>query len=315
MKKEVVAYRNPKSPISEIFRTLRTNIQFMNANKKLQVLLVTSTSPGEGKSWISTNLAVTFAQAGKKVVIVDSDMRRGRQYAIMGLSPKPGLSDYLSREGTGGDDNILNYIQATEIDNLYVMAAGTVPPNPSELLVSTEMMDLLTKLKTLCDIVIIDGTPSELVTDSVILSRLVDSTIIVTAHKVTKKEALKRVIKNIQNVNGKIAGIIVNKVPVSAKKFGERYYYYGEEKNQNKKKAPKQKNEKKPKESEDVAKMQEIEKMIKEDNEKTEQEETMRNKMKTKNITQKNNDKNIPREQKEDILKQINDYLEQENKD
>lgn len=319
MKKEVIAYKNPKSPISEIFRTLRTNIQFMNANKKLQVLLVTSTSPGEGKSWISTNLAVTFAQAGKKVVIVDSDMRRGRQYAIMGLSPKPGLSDYLSREGTGGDDNILNYIQATEIDNLYVMAAGTVPPNPSELLVSTEMMDLLTKLKTLCDIVIIDGTPSELVTDSVILSRIVDSTIIVTAHKVTKKDALKRVIKNIQNVNGKIAGIIVNKVPVSVKKYGERYYYYGDDKNQNinsnKKKGQKQKNEKRPKESEDLAKMQEIEKMIKEDNERAKQEETMISKKKTKNITEKNNSKNVETEQKEDILKQINDYLEQENKD
>ena len=131
MKKEVITFKNPKSPISEIFRTLRTNMQFMNVNKKMKSILVTSTSPGEGKSWITTNLAVTFAQAGKKVIIVDSDMRKGRQYVILGVSPKPGLSDFLSQD-IKEDDKILNYIQATEVENLYVMPAGTVPPNPSE---------------------------------------------------------------------------------------------------------------------------------------------------------------------------------------
>ena len=167
MKKEVIAYTSPKSPISEIFRTLRTNIQFMNVKRKMQVLLVTSTSPSEGKSWISSNLAVTFAQAGKKVIIIDSDMRKGRQFAILGVAPRPGLSDFLSSESTD-NDSVLNYIQATEIENLYVIPAGAVPPNPSELLVSTQMIDLLDQLKKICDIVIIDGTPSELVTDSVI---------------------------------------------------------------------------------------------------------------------------------------------------
>ena len=97
MRREVIAHKDPKSPISEIFRTLRTNIQFMSTSKKLQVLQITSTFPGEGKSWVTSNLAVTFAQAGKKVVIIDSDMRRGRLYAIFGLSPKPGLSNFLSQ--------------------------------------------------------------------------------------------------------------------------------------------------------------------------------------------------------------------------
>ena len=207
MKKEVIAHKNPKSPISEVFRTLRTNIQFMNVNKKMNVLLLTSTFPSEGKSWVASNLAVTFAQAGKKVVLIDADMRKGRQYAIFGLSPKPGLSNFLSQveldEKERMSENVADYIQSTEVENLYVMTAGNVPPNPSELLVSTQMIQLLDELKNLCDIVIIDGTPSELVTDSVILSRLADCTIIVTAHKITKKDALERVVRNIQNVGGK----------------------------------------------------------------------------------------------------------------
>ena len=229
MKKELIAELDPKSPISEVFRTLRTNIQFMNTKGKLKTILVTSTFPGEGKSWVASNLAVTFAQAGKKVVLIDADMRKGRQYTIFGISPIPGLSNYLS--GIDMDDeerditDIADYIQDTEIDNLFVMPAGNIPPNPSELLISPQMVDLLEQLKELCDIVIVDGTPNELVTDSLIITRLVDSTIIVTASKQTKKDNLRRAIQNIQNVGGKIAGVVVNKVPIAAKKYEQSYYY------------------------------------------------------------------------------------------
>ena len=229
MKKEVIAHRDPKSPVSEVFRTLRTNIQFMNTNNKLKTLLVTSTLPNEGKSWITANLAVTFAQAGKRVVIVDADMRKGRQYAIFEVSPRPGLSNYLSgidvNNGNEISDDLANYIQDTQIPNLYIIPAGNIPPNPSELLISTKMVSLLDRLKELCDLIIIDGTPSELVTDSIILSRIVDSTVIVTAHKQTKKDDLQKIVTNIQNVGGKIAGIVLNKVPVSAKKYEQSYYY------------------------------------------------------------------------------------------
>ena len=229
MKKELIAELDPKSPISEVFRTLRTNIQFMNTKGKLKTILVTSTFPGEGKSWVASNLAVTFAQAGKKVVLIDADMRKGRQYNIFGISPIPGLSNYLS--GVDIDDeqrdvtDIADYVQDTEIDNLFVMPAGNIPPNPSELLISPQMVNLLEQLKELCDIVIIDGTPNELVTDSLIITRLVDSTIIVTASKQTKKDNLRRAIQNIQNVGGKIAGVVVNKVPIAAKKYEQSYYY------------------------------------------------------------------------------------------
>ena len=228
LKKELIAQRDPKSPVSEVFRTLRTNIQFMSTNKKLKTLLVTSTFPGEGKSWVASNLAVTFAQAGNKVILIDADMRKGRQYTIFGVSPRPGLSNYLSGIDVQNPDeiDISKYIQKTEVENLLIMTAGNVPPNPSELLVAPQMVRLLEDLKEVCDIIVIDGTPCELVTDSVILSRIVDSTVVVTEHKATRKDNLEKIIKNIQNVGGHLAGVVINKMPVSAKKYNERYYYY-----------------------------------------------------------------------------------------
>lgn len=228
MKREVIVHQDPKSPISEVFRTLRTNIQFMNTQGKLKTILVTSTLPGEGKSWVSSNLAVTFAQAGKKVVLIDADMRKGRQYSIFGVSPRPGLSNYLSGIGVNneeGSTDLADFIQETDVDNLYIISAGNIPPNPAELLIAPQMVDLLDRLKDMCDIIIIDGPPSQLVTDALILTRLVDSTLIVTASKSTKKEDLRRVVANIQNVGGKIAGIVVNKVPMNAKKYEQSYYY------------------------------------------------------------------------------------------
>lgn len=229
IKKELIAQRDPKSPVSEVFRTLRTNIQFMSTNKKLKTLLITSTFPSEGKSWVASNLAVTFAQAGNKVILIDADMRKGRQYTIFGVSPRPGLSNYLSGIDIDNPDEIdlSRYIQKTEVENLLIMTAGNIPPNPSELLVSPQMNKLLEDLKEVCDVILIDGTPCELVTDSIILSRIVDSTVVVTAHKETKKDNLERIIRNIQNVGGHLAGVVVNKMPISVKKYNEKYYYYG----------------------------------------------------------------------------------------
>lgn len=227
MKKELITFRNPKSPISETFRTLRTNIQFMNINRKLKSILITSTLPGEGKSWVASNLAITFAQAEKKVILIDADMRKGRQYSIFGISPRPGLANYLAASDKNADlIDMEKYVQKTEIDGLYVISAGNVPPNPSELLIAPQMQRLLDRLSTQFDIIIVDAPPCELVTDAAILSRMVDSTVIVTAHKFTKKASLQKTIKSIKNVGGKIAGVVLNKVPIDAKKY-EKSYYYG----------------------------------------------------------------------------------------
>ena len=228
MKKEIITLREPKSPISEIFRTLRTNVQFANTKRGLHSLLITSTTPSEGKSWVSANLAVAFAQAGKKVILVDCDMRKGRQFSIFGVAPTPGLSNYLSGINSNGEEsssNILSYLKETEVDNLYLITAGNIPPNPSELLVSEQMMQAVEELKSICDLVIFDGTPSSLVTDAVIISRYVDTTLIVSAYKTTKMDELEKVKRDIENVGGKVAGVVINKVPVSQKQYYANYYY------------------------------------------------------------------------------------------
>ena len=229
MKKELIAITDPKSAVSEMFKTLRTNIQFMNSDKELKTLLVSSTLPGEGKSWTAANLSVSFAQAGKKVLLVDADMRKGRQFNIFGVSPTPGLSNYLSGvvDGDKNEMSFEDFVQETEIENLYIMTAGNVPPNPAELLVSEKMLELNQIVKEKFDITIFDGTPSLLVTDAPILARIVDSTIIVTAHNETKIDNVAKVKKAIENIGGKVAGVVVNKIPLAAAKY-ENTYYYGQ---------------------------------------------------------------------------------------
>ena len=231
---ELITHKHPKSPISEIFRTLRTNIQFMNSQKGAKTILVTSTIPEEGKTWISSNLAITFAQAGKRVVLIDSDMRKGRIHKVFGIEYIPGLSNYLSGIDISGkysfdsfedDEAVYKVIKKTYVDNLYVIPAGNYPPNPSELLTSELTIKMLEKLKNAFDIIILDGTPSLYVSDSIILSRIVDSTLIVTEYNKTKKDSLIKVKKAIENVGGKIAGVIINKMPLDIDKYKSTYYY------------------------------------------------------------------------------------------
>lgn len=225
MRNELITFTSPKSSVSEVFRTLRTNVQFINASNKLKSILVTSTVPGEGKSYVSANLAITFAQAGKRVVLVDADMRKGRQHEVFELSNENGLSNYLISAVEDDKIDLGDYIKPTIVENLYVMTAGIVPPNPAELLTSQKMSDLIKALEKSADIVIFDGTPSTIVTDALIISRSIGSTLIVTSHKQTKMEDLKQIKKNIENVGGKIAGVVVNKVPRSQKIYGGGYYY------------------------------------------------------------------------------------------
>lgn len=226
MKNELITFVSPKTQISEVFRTLRTNIQFMNVDGKLKSLLVTSTVPGEGKSWVSANLAITFAQAGKRVLIVDADMRKGRQHELFEIKNTKGLSNYLIMTTKESSlESIGDYIQGTLVDNLYVMPAGMVPPNPSELLTSQKMVDLIKYLEKIFDIVIFDGTPSTIVTDAIILSKFVNTTLIVAGYKITKTDDLNQVKRNIINVGGNIAGVVLNKMPTVKRKSKNGYYY------------------------------------------------------------------------------------------
>ena len=330
MRKELIVHQDPKSPISEVFRTLRTNIQFMNTKGKLKTLLVTSTMPGEGKSWVSSNLAVTFAQAGKKVVLIDADMRKGRQYNIFGVSPRPGLSNYLSGVGEDYDEedddeevDLADYIQETEVENLYLIAAGNIPPNPSELLIAPQMVELLDRLKEVCDIIIIDGTPAQLVTDALILARLVDSTVVVAASNQTKREDLKRCVTNIQNVGGKIAGIVMNKMPINAKKYEQSYYYGSTSMSKAKQGNSRQKGQTRPqrkqnsemyKRASDIVRQgkegrtENPEKQNTEMNNEEELPKALTNKIKIENPEEISIDKTT------EILNQINQYLDEEKK-
>lgn len=229
MRKEIVVLENPKSPEAEMFKNLRTNIQFMNADSEKKVMIITSTIPGEGKSYVSANLAAAFAQIDKKVLIIDADMRKGRQYSLFNLKPRPGISNFLSgvveQNFESKKEDIRNYIQETELENLYVITAGSVPPNPSELLVSTKMQGIIKILSEIFDIIIFDAPPCLVVADTLILARLVDFSIIVAAQNVTKMEDLNRAKNAIENVNGKVAGVVLNKVQMTTKTYANSYYY------------------------------------------------------------------------------------------
>ena len=228
MKKEIITQSDPKSPISEVFRALRTNIQFMNRASDCQTILITSTVQAEGKSWTSANLATTFAQSGSKTLLIDADMRKPRQHKIFQMSNVPGLSNYLSEiNDVGRRQKIdgMDCVKKTEVENLYLLPSGNIPPNPSELLMSDKIIELIDEVTKNFDVVIFDGAPCLLVTDSTIISRLVESTILVTSYKYTKIDDLKEAKKRIKRVGGNIAGVVLNRVEISNKKYEEKYYY------------------------------------------------------------------------------------------
>src|SRR5699024_4320699 len=163
--RHLIAQLNPRSPITEQYRTLRTNLQFSAIDDPLDTLLVTSTNPSEGKSITVANLAIVYAQAGKKVLLIDSDMRKPTVHYTFRLNNLRGLSNVLI-----GDCTLEDAVSSANIDHLDVMTSGPIPPNPAELLGSKRMVALLEHAKTLYDIVIIDSPPTLAVTDSQILS-------------------------------------------------------------------------------------------------------------------------------------------------
>lgn len=208
MKEEIIVDRNPKSSVAEAIRIIRTNLEFSGVDKKVRSILVTSSIPGEGKSFISTNLAAAFAQNGSKVLLMDCDMRKGRLHKIFGVENDKGLSNLLLENV---EVRFNSYIRRTHIENLYFLPKGVVPPNPSELLNSPKTKVLLRTLADKFDYVILDGTPVNGLTDSLILTKYVDKTVIVTSLNQTKTSELEFTKKSLISVGADIAGVIVNK--------------------------------------------------------------------------------------------------------
>ena len=231
---ELIIETDPKSYIVECLKTTRTNILYSSNINKKKAILFTSAREKEGKSFIVNNIAVAFAQANKKVLIVDTNLRtpKGRSQIFENQTGE-GLSDFIKEITENKLENLekaKKYIKETKIPNLHILESGTIPPNPSELLSSTNMRNLLELLKSMYDLVLLDETPSMIVSDSIALSTMVDSTILIAENKVSKINELKKTKRQIQDVGGKIMGVILNKSDVQHNKYyGKGYgYYYGD---------------------------------------------------------------------------------------
>lgn len=223
-KVELLAQKYPKSVVSESIKTLRTNLQFSSVDEDIKTILITSSIPGEGKSFISANLAISFAQTDKRVLIVDCDMRKGRQHRIFKLSNSKGLSNLLIDDMT----NLKDYINKTSVPGVHVITRGTVPPNPSELLNSKKNADLIRILKAKYDVIIYDGVPCNGLPDSIIMSKLVDKVLIVSSDSMTPKSVLESTKKQLESVNAPVAGDVLNNVNRKNSTYGKYYGYYGD---------------------------------------------------------------------------------------
>ena len=207
----------PRSPVSESYRSLRTNVMFANAARKLRRIVVTSPTPQDGKTTISTNLAIILAQGGQKVTLVDADMRRPRVHAVFGLDNKQGLSALFLKQ-VAMEEAILS----TGIPNLGIIPSGAVPPNPAELLSSIRMEELLYEIQTTSETVIIDTPPVLSVTDSSVLIPYIDGILLVVQVGQTHNSAITQAVDNLRQVGANIVGLVVNGIKFS----GSRYSYY-----------------------------------------------------------------------------------------
>ena len=217
----LVTQNDPKNPAAEAYRVIRTGIQFAQAGKELQTIALTSCTPNEGKSTTIANLAVVLTQAGKSVLLIDCDMRNPTVHKNFNLSNKVGLSSCISM-GTALSDAV----QKTSIEGLYALTGGVIPPNPSELLGSEQMKNVLQRAKEQYDYVLIDTPPVMPLTDALIVGRFVDGMILVIASAEVKVEMARDVKNQLVNAGANILGVVLNKVRSEHHGYGYGYYYY-----------------------------------------------------------------------------------------
>ncbi|MBR0480016.1 polysaccharide biosynthesis tyrosine autokinase [Candidatus Saccharibacteria bacterium] len=218
---ELITEKLPKAIVSENIKSLRTNLQFTAVDKDFKTILITSTSASEGKSFVSVNLAMSFAQADKRVLLVDCDLRRGRAHKIFGIPNTSGLSNLL----TSDIKNFSKYVHATKNKNLDIITCWNYPPNTSELMASKKNKRLISVLSGYYDIIIFDGAPINGLADSVILASLVDETLVVVKDSVTKKGALVATKDALSKVGAKVAGVVFNMVNRKSSKYYSNYCY------------------------------------------------------------------------------------------
>ena len=212
---------NPRSPISEAYRTLRTNLEFSSLDKVIRSMVVTSAAQEEGKSTTLANLAVTIAQAGKKVILVDCDLRRPSLNQIFNARGAPGFTDMMRDDALIGKPPL----QDTSVANLRLLASGTIPPNPSELLASRRMGEVIAALQQLADVVLFDAPPIVAVTDAAVLASKVDAVLLVVSAGKTKRDHAKKAKALLDKVNAHLIGTVLNNVKGEA----SLYQYYSNE--------------------------------------------------------------------------------------
>lgn len=217
--RKLIAMANPKSVISEQFRTLRTNVNFSAPDGELRTLVFTSASPSEGKSTVAANTAIVFAQTGKKVLFIDGDMRKPTVHYTFHMPNTAGISNLLTRQAT-----IEEVVKESSIPNLDVITCGPIPPNPAELLGSNMMGDMIEELKNEYDMVVFDAPPVLSVTDAQIISNKVDGTILVLSANNTEKESIVKAKELLDAAQANIIGTVLNNYVMEKDNY---YQYYG----------------------------------------------------------------------------------------
>lgn len=218
IERSLITMEDPKSPISEQYRTIRTNVQFSFVDKPMRSLMVTSTGAGEGKSTTAANLAVVFAQQGKKVLLIDADLRKPTVHYTFRLNNYMGLTNVLT-----GSAPLLPTCQETHVENLSVLTSGPIPPNPAELLSSKAMEQCIEQLYESFDLLVFDTPPVLAVTDAQILAHQCDGTVLVVESGRTEIEAAVKAKELLEAANAKLLGVVLNK---RKHRQGQYYYYY-----------------------------------------------------------------------------------------
>lgn len=220
-----IVIKDSDSTVAEAYKTLRSNILFSSLDKKIQTIVVTSSGPSEGKTTTSTNLAIVMAQAGNKTILIDCDLRKPTIHKMFEISNQVGLSNLLI-----GETKLNDVILKTTEENLHIIPLGVRPPNPSELLGSEKMKNFIHSLKETYDYIILDTPPVILVTDALIVSQYADGCLLVVSAGETHKDAVMKSKRLIENVNGNIMGIVLNKLDIENNRYYGYYnYYYSEE--------------------------------------------------------------------------------------
>lgn len=212
----LITLTDPRSPVSEAYRTLRTNLSFYSLDTPIRSLVVTSAAPGEGKSTTVANLAVTMAQSGRRTVLVDCDLRRPSLHTLFGLKESPGLTNVVL-----GELEKLP-LQQTEVENLWLLASGTKPPNPADLLGTRKIDQLIAQLREQADIVLFDAPPVVAVTDSVVLGAKVDGVLLVVSAGKTRRDHAERAKETLEKAKVRIVGVTLTNAP---KETGLGSYY------------------------------------------------------------------------------------------